>query len=78
MTYDIFDVVKDTVSGNAQYASEDIIQKRKMICKRCPHTMNVLPLSSGNCRLCGCFINIKTKYRKSQCPDNPPRWLSEI
>jgi len=34
------------------------------ICKECPY---FLPMA--RCALCGCFMKVKARLRRSQCPD---------
>jgi hypothetical protein len=77
MAYGIKEVVKDTLTGKAEFVSRLVHEKRMAICMACPHLKNKIKIGGGNCGLCGCFIKSKTKYKKSQCPDNPPRWLAE-
>lgn len=28
----------------------------------------------SSCKLCGCFIEFKTKFQDEMCPDFPPKW----
>jgi hypothetical protein len=68
--YNLVDVIKDTITGNTSYASEEVKNKRILICKRCPQLMTA-PLNitgTGNCKKCGCFVDFKVMYEKSQCP----------
>lgn len=77
MTYGIGDIIKDTLTGNAQFVEDETFNKRVSICEKCEHYTQLIPLTGGNCSLCGCFIRKKNKYKQSQCPDNPPRWLAQ-
>lgn len=39
-------------------------QKRRMeICAACPRRSNI-----GQCRECGCFLNLKTRLTTEKCP----------
>jgi hypothetical protein len=61
--------------GNAQHVDQQTYMNRVDTCFKCNHMVEILP-SVKSCSLCGCFIKSKAKYKQSQCPDNPPRWLS--
>ena len=68
--YNVFDVMKDAITGNTEYASNEVVDKRIAICKRCPH-LKTLPMGingTGNCSKCGCFVDFKAKHTKSNCP----------
>ena len=62
--YSILDVIKDTLTGNAKYSEEDIVQKRLQVCNTCPNQI------AGACSKCGCIIKLKVKYEESSCPIN--------
>ena len=49
-------------------------QDRYDICKKCPKFNKFWK----TCKLCGCFMPLKTKLRWVECPDEPPRWTQEI
>lgn len=74
--YGILDVIKDELTGKADYVDPQTYVNRIETCKKCEHFKNIIPLTGGSCGLCGCFIKSKNKYRASQCPDKPPRWLA--
>lgn len=44
--------------------------RRIQICESCP----LFTASERRCRLCGCYMDVKTRWRTGSCPDNPPRW----
>ena len=48
-------------------------QDRYEICKKCPQFNKFWK----TCKLCGCFMPLKTKLRWVECPDEPPRWTQE-
>ena len=52
------------------FADKDTRQMRLSICKACPKYIKL----TGNCRVCGCFMSIKTSIAKLSCPDKPKRW----
>ena len=47
-------------------AEEPVIQTRVEICNNCEN----LYKPTRNCKLCGCFIDLKTKLQSSSCPIN--------
>lgn len=74
--YGIMDVIKDELSGKADYVDIETYNARIAICEPCPHLVHTIPGTGGNCKLCWCFVAQKAKHKKSQCPDDPPRWLA--
>jgi hypothetical protein len=71
--YSIKDVIIDTLQGNADKVSKEVKDTRLKICLSCPNSTKI----SRQCGICGCFLDMKTLYTKSECPDNPPRWNEE-
>lgn len=61
-SYNLLNVVKDTLSGNVEYASDDKAANRLAVCNGCPNQM------AGACTKCGCIIKLKVKYEESSCP----------
>ena len=45
-------------------------EERYKICKECPN----LDKRWKVCRVCNCFMPLKTKIRWAECPEEPPRW----
>lgn len=60
--YNLMNVIKDTVTGEAKYVSEEKLKSRLAICKACPS------LLAGACTKCGCIVQLKAKYEESSCP----------
>lgn len=56
-----------TVAGGP--AAADLAARRFAICQACPHLD-----PQERCRLCGCPMRGKTRFRRATCPDQPPRW----
>lgn len=56
----------DFLNSNTQYATQEVSEKRYSICESCPEFINF----SKQCKKCGCFMTIKTKLQKAQCPIN--------
>jgi hypothetical protein len=45
-------------------ASKELIDKRLRICNGCVNLFK----PTGNCKLCGCFVKVKTKLKNQKCP----------
>lgn len=65
MTYNLIDVIKDELTGTAQYVSKEEKLRRLNICQTCTHLTKV----THQCGLCGCFVSAKTKYKEAECGD---------
>lgn len=68
--YTIKDVVLDTLKGTTDKVSKEIKETRLKLCLSCPHLTKI----TRQCQLCGCFIDVKVLYSKSECPNDPPYW----
>lgn len=62
--YTIGNVIKDTLSGTAEYAELELQEKRKQICVMCENYRK----SINQCIRCGCIVHFKVQYLKSECP----------
>ena len=49
-------------------------EERYKICKECPN----LDKKWKVCKVCNCFMPLKTKIRWAECPEEPPRWTQEM
>lgn len=76
MSYNVLDIIKDEMLGQADHVDQQTYVNRVSICNRCEHLKFFVPLTGGNCGLCGCIVKAKAKYKQSECPDKPPRWIS--
>ena len=47
-------------------ASSEEIKKRLKICEGC----ELLLKPTYNCKVCGCFMKVKTRLKRSKCPKN--------
>ena len=47
-------------------------EQRYEICKKCPN-LNKWKV----CKVCNCFMPLKTKIRWAECPEEVPRWTYE-
>ena len=45
-------------------------KERLKICEQCPNYSKFWK----TCKICHCFMPLKTKLRWAECPDEPPRW----
>lgn len=66
MTYNIIDVIKDELTGNTDKLTKEEQQVRIKTCESCPDFKKL----TRQCGHCGCFMDAKTKYRQSECPEN--------
>lgn len=64
MSYSIFDVVKDTVTGKVEKSDKELIQNRIKLCEECDQFKKTFRI----CGSCGCLIDVKCKYKSAQCP----------
>ena len=48
-------------------------EERLKICQKCPKYSKFWK----TCKICHCFMPLKTKLRWAECPDEPPRWTQE-
>lgn len=58
------EVVKDVVTGQEIFVSEEIKQSRLEECYSCSHYEK----ESKRCRACGCFLDYKTSVKSATCP----------
>jgi Family of unknown function (DUF6171) len=58
--YTLLNAAVDTVKGD--FATEEVRAERMAVCKKCEY----LALGS-NCKLCGCFVHLKTHYAQASC-----------
>lgn len=63
-TYNIKDVLRDAVANNLELASEELVASRNQICDSC----DVQHKLTHVCTACGCFLPLKTRLLKSNCP----------
>ena len=63
--YEFKDAVKDTVLLKAEFVPVNIKKIRLEICVGCPKFKKL----SRTCSDCGCQMDLKVMYGKSECPD---------
>lgn len=73
--YKITDIIKDTLTGNVQYVSNELYKQRLELCLQCPEHQFILPGDHVlQCKVCGCLMLTKAKYKRSSCPLPNPVW----
>jgi len=63
-----FDLFKLAKGDSYKKVSKELWKERLEICRNCviDNEWGVTPI--GTCKLCGCFVNQKTKYVDESCP----------
>jgi len=61
----LIDLTKSVRGKSIDKVTVVLHNKRTSICNQCPNL-----LMTGNCKLCGCFVNDKAKYIDEKCPIN--------
>lgn len=62
MSYSIWDVAKDFVKGELEFADDDTVKQRQAICDPCEaRKLNI-------CTACGCVLPAKVRLKESACP----------
>ena len=56
------------MAENPRMASEEVVSERMSICETCEHFY----APAKRCKLCGCYMEMKTKFINMECPDG--RW----
>ena len=64
--------VTEHVKGGMKTVDVITYKKRMKSCLDCESYTE-----SGQCGLCGCFMEVKAKWSSSSCPKNPPEWNKE-
>jgi hypothetical protein len=65
MSLTLKDIAKKLLKGELPAAaSDDLARARLNICEACPQ----LTMVSRQCRLCHCFMDVKTKLLEADCP----------
>lgn len=60
------DVGQVPPAGNSVLVSEEKRLKRQELCNECSQFNS----ESKRCRMCGCFMEVKWRFTKSECPMN--------
>lgn len=64
-------IAKNKIEGVDQHVTPEIAQKRLNVCLACPNLNKVFK----NCKVCGCFVSHKSKYKQESCPEG--YWKAE-
>ena len=59
---------------NRFFVPNEIYEDRMAICKGCVYYSKVL----GNCKICKCFMKIKSRISSQSCPQNYWEKTSEV
>lgn len=60
-------IARDMLAGKLPVAAkEDLVKQRLEVCKQCPEFTKL----SRQCKLCGCFMDLKAKILEAECPQN--------
>lgn len=59
-------VGQGVIQGNGVFSTEEKRKKREEICNDCSQFNR----DSKRCHLCGCYMEVKWKFKKSECPIN--------
>lgn len=54
----------DVVNPNVEHVSDQEAATRLAVCTSCPSLIKF----THQCRECGCFMKLKTKLQKAECP----------
>lgn len=54
----------DLLDPGAERATSEEAERRFSICQACPRLLK----ATSQCKECGCFMNLKTKLAKADCP----------
>lgn len=57
-------VGQNAAEGNGIFVSEDKVKTREEICQSCSQFNR----ESKKCYVCGCFMQVKWKFKASSCP----------
>jgi hypothetical protein len=54
----------DLINPESEYTDNETAEKRFSICQSCPELLKL----TKQCKKCGCFMAVKTKLLKAECP----------
>lgn len=63
-----FDIFKLAKGDSTDKVTNDVWQDRLSKCRECITDGEWTVSEIGRCKLCGCFVNQKTKYKDESCP----------
>lgn len=74
--------VKWHAAGKPERTDEEVARIYNEVCKPCTH-FKQLKGDLGWCKLCQCNLNLgntlnKIRWATEECPDDPPRWTSDV
>jgi hypothetical protein len=54
----------DFFRRSTEYCADDEARERYVICINCPEIIK----ATNQCKQCGCFMNLKVKLKRAECP----------
>ena len=63
-TYSLRQIAKDLIQGKLQLSQSELAHERIKVCEACPEFTKI----SRQCKLCGCFCDMKVKVLLAECP----------
>ena len=57
------------LAEDSTIAPVEVRKERMGICESCEHLVRF-----NRCEICGCFMNLKTKFANMRCPLPEPKW----
>jgi hypothetical protein len=76
-----WDMVKSFTKDLAKYISEGApnvsakdYAQRVGACEACEHFNK----EKARCKLCGCLVEYKARWKTTSCPDVPPKWRPQV
>lgn len=58
------DIAKDLLAGKLILSEAELSTERLKVCAECPQMTKM----TRQCKLCGCFLDLKTKVLAAHCP----------
>jgi hypothetical protein len=63
-SYTLKNIAQDLLQGKLQISTAELAQERIKVCESCPEFKRL----ARQCKLCGCFMDMKTKLLEAHCP----------
>ena len=72
------DFIRTYRFNKTMIVGHSLLRHRRKLCDACPLKTETKLFKFKRCGICGCFLNIKTKLRFEECPDEPPKWKMSL
>ena len=63
-SYTLRQIAKDLIQGKLQLSEAELAHERIKVCESCPEFKKL----ARQCKLCGCFCDMKVKVLNASCP----------